>query len=154
MASELSPADQAKKYSRHGFLEPWPEGDGYYGIEIGMDDKRTRRIIYLVNSIQVTEKQLYELLEESAVRNPKVKARVTVFRNLTVEELIEYTRGLLPPQRPAVFPEVIIQLQPAKNESMFHKRAVQFGLDVQQEREIAKYRKDGVQFPYRVGEMK
>ena len=151
-ASELSPPDQAKKFSRLGFLEPGPEGS--YSIEIGIDDLKTRRIMYLVNSIQVTEKQLYEQLEEAAVRFPKAEARVLIFNNLTIEEMITHTRGLLPPQRPAVFPSVKIILHPSANESIFHMRQVTFSLDSQQEREIAKFRKDGIKFPHRIRDSK
>jgi hypothetical protein len=148
---QLSPSDVAKKFSRLGFLDPVVDLTGrYYSIEIVSDDPTKPDAYYLVNSIRVNERQLYELLIESFRRDPAVEARVTVSKNLTVEQMIAYTRGLVEPQVPKHFPKVAIQLEPASLESTFHFREVKFSFTPRRIEKIDELKADGFKFPYRV----
>jgi hypothetical protein len=152
---ELTPSDAAKKFSRLGFLDPVVDFTGrYYSIDIVTADTTKPDAYYLVNSIRVNERQLYELLSESFLRDPAVEARVTVSKNLTVEQMITYTRGLLSPQVPTSFPKVTIQLEAATKESIFHVREVKFSLSSRQLEEIEKLRSSGIKFPYRIDQSK
>ncbi len=153
--ADLSPADEAKKFSRLGFLEPVADMKGrYYSIDVVTEDPDQDEAYYLVNSVRVTESQLYDLLHESFKRDPAVEARVTVSRNLTVEQMIIYTRGLLEPQAPKLFPRISIRLEAAGNESIFHARGVHFSLTPRQKSEIEKFRAGGTKFPYRIDQSK
>lgn len=152
---DLTPRDSAKKYSRLGFLDPVADIEGrYYSIDIVTDDTKQPKAYYLVNSIRVNERQLYEQLTESYLRDPAVEARVTVSKNLTVEQMIVYTRGLTAPQAPKLFPRVSIRLEGATLESIFHARAVSFSFTARQIEKINEFKLEGHKFPYRVDQMK
>lgn len=153
--AELTDEQKTKKYSRNGFLDPkLDEAGAFYSIEIGFEDTLHEKVIYLVNSIEVTEQQLYELLSESYRRNPKVEARGMVFPNLTIEQMIVHVRGLVDPQAPSKFPKVRVFLKAAENESIYHVREVGFRLSPRQQKEIQELRAEGFKFPYRIGQTK
>jgi hypothetical protein len=148
---QLSPSDSAKKFSRLGFLDPVADVTGrYYSIDIVTDDKTKSEAYYLANSIRVNERQLYELLSESFRRDPSIEARVTVSKKLTVEQMIAYTRGLVAPQAPKAFPKIVIQLEPATLESIFHFRDVKFSFTPRSIQKIDELRAEGFKFPHRV----